>query len=76
MITIGAAVLIPGGIVMFAAYWLATKCWHDYGWPLLDRKTNQTYVVCHKCAREFQYDWHKMRIGGPRARHSDNPTSS
>jgi hypothetical protein len=27
--------------------------------------TNNTYVVCLDCGREFQYDWQTMRIGQP-----------
>ncbi len=30
-----------------------------------NRTRNGTYIVCLDCGKEFDYNWHEMRVGSP-----------
>lgn len=73
------AIIVPGGIFGLLFWALVHYCNHDFGFPRTVYKklgnkdllaTAETYVVCLKCAKEFNYDWLSMKVGKQRDRHS------
>lgn len=65
-----AALLLPGGLIALGAYHLVSlalnHCMHNFGFPTKDMKTGDLYVTCFKCAKEYDYDWEDMKVGGLR----------
>lgn len=63
MLKIFLAAAVPGGAIAVGLWYLATKCWHVYSWPITNKELKQTYVVCVECGKEFKYDWTTMKVG-------------
>ncbi len=39
------------------------RCRHDsITWPLKDKATNETTVVCQRCHRRLTYSWESMKV--------------
>ena len=40
-------------------------CWHkNYTFPI--KSNGLHYICCLDCGKEFDYDWNKMKVKGPR----------
>ena len=51
---------------LFPVYWVLTICNHEFTRPFTRRKkdgTRETYVVCLKCGKEFEFDLSIMQVG-------------
>lgn len=75
LLALGALLVVPGGFTAFGAWWLLSRCWHKYSRVFTIRK--QTYVVCMRCSKKFEYDLKTMKVGKeiPDVRNSDSPPS-
>ena len=79
MITAIIAAVVPGGLIIWAAYNLFFRCKHEHSsWPQITDYKGQriNYIQCYDCAKAFEYNMRIMKIGEEltRDRFSYTPT--
>lgn len=57
-------------VLSVPVWWLLMYCNHKFSRPFSCRKNGkkETYVVCFKCSRDYEYDMKTLRVGAERKR--------